>query len=206
LETTTLRIIAGNLRTRKIQFRVDPRTRPMKDRTREALMSLLGGTFEGFVAFDLFGGTGVLAFETVSRRAAKGVVFEILKSACREIQTNAQTLGVSDQVEVIQADVIDWSQRLTSNMERFELLPEQSWVVYCCPPYELWNTQGPELTAMLEVWWQNAPMHSLFAVELEDSTSLDLLPKSVDWDVRSYRPAQIAIAEKLPLNPINSDS
>jgi 16S rRNA G966 N2-methylase RsmD len=69
LETTTLRIIAGTLRTRKIQFAVDPRTRPMKDRTREAVMSLLGGTFKDAAVFDLFGGTGVLAFETLSRGA-----------------------------------------------------------------------------------------------------------------------------------------
>ena len=110
LETTTLRIIAGNLRTRKIQFAVDPRTRPMKDRTREAVMSLLGGTFRDAIAFDLFAGTAVLAFETISRGAVQGIVFEILKSASREILSNAKSLGISDKLTVLQTDVLDRSE------------------------------------------------------------------------------------------------
>ena len=196
METTTLRIIAGNLRTRKIQFAVDPRTRPMKDRTREAVMSLLGGTFKNAIAFDLFGGTGVLAFETVSRGATKGIVFEILKSAAREIQTNAKSLGISDAIEVIQTDVIDWSKGLPENCSRFSQGPNPIWVVFCCPPYSLWESNGKQLLAMLERWWIAAPPGSLFAVELEEATSPEYLPKQADWDLRVYKPARMAVAEK----------
>ena len=196
LETTTLRIIAGNLRTRKIQFAVDPRTRPMKDRTREAVMSLLGGTFPNAIAFDLFAGTAVLAFETVSRGAARGIVFEILKSASREILTNAKTLGISDKIEVLQTDVIDWSNDLEANCERFQFHPDQIWVVFCCPPYAFWESDGQKLKSMLQRWWDAAPTGSLFAVELEESTPRAQLPDGIDWDVRLYRPAQMAVAEK----------
>jgi len=196
VETTTLRIIAGNLRTRKIQFAVDPRTRPMKDRTREAVMSLLGGTFENALAFDLFGGTGVLAFETVSRGAKYGVVFEILKSAVREIQSNAKTLGLTEVVEVVQTDVIDWSNGLPENAERFDRDSKPIWVVFCCPPYSLWEGSGEKLRTMLELWWESAPDGSLFAVELEESTPIKYLPSQADWDLRLYKPARMAIAEK----------
>jgi 16S rRNA (guanine966-N2)-methyltransferase len=196
LETTTLRIIAGNLRTRKIQFGVDPRTRPMKDRTREAVMSLLGGTFADAIVFDLFAGTAVLAFETVSRGAAKGLVFEILKSATREIRANASALNIADKIEVIQGDVIDWSEQLPENLHRFGFRPNKPWVVFCCPPYAMWDSDGPKLTEMLKKWWDTAPLGSLFAVELQESTPLDLLPTGIDWDIRLYRPAQMAVAEK----------
>ena len=168
----------------------------MKDRTREAVMSLLGGTFENAIAFDLFGGTGVLAFETVSRGAAKGVVFEILKSAAREIQTNAKTLGVTSSVEVIQTDVLDWSKGLPANCARFSQSPDQIWVVFCCPPYSMWESNGKQLLAMLEKWWIAAPPGSLFAVELEEATSPEYLPKQADWDLRVYKPARMAVAEK----------
>ena len=168
----------------------------MKDRTREAVMSLLGGTFENAIAFDLFGGTGILAFETVSRGAAKGVVFEILKSAAREIQTNVKSLGISDRVEVIQTDVIDWSKGVPANCTRFSQNPDEIWVVFCCPPYALWNTNGKQLHDMLERWWLAAPPGSLFAVELEFETSPEYLPTQADWDLRVYKPARMAVAEK----------
>ncbi|MBU6174960.1 MAG: RsmD family RNA methyltransferase, partial [Planctomycetes bacterium] len=51
LEKTTLRIIGGEFRSRKLQYTVDLRTRPMKDRTREAVMNLLGGTLFECVVF-----------------------------------------------------------------------------------------------------------------------------------------------------------
>lgn len=196
METTTLRIIAGTLRTRKIQFAVDPRTRPMKDRTREAVMSLLGGTFPDAAVFDLFGGTGVLAFEAVSRGAANGTVFEILKQASREIQINAKTLGIQDKMQVLQTDVLDWSEDLPANLERLHLRPEQIWLVFCCPPYAMWKSDGERLRSIIENWWNAAPVGSLFAVELEESTPLEFLPANIDWDARVYKPARMAVAEK----------
>ena len=196
METTTLRIIAGNLRTRKIQFAVDPRTRPMKDRTREAVMSLLGGTFKNAIAFDLFAGTAVLAFETVSRGASQGIVFEILKSASREIMANAKSLGISDKISIVQTDVLDWSENLVSNAERFHLDPSSIWVVFCCPPYALWESDGEKLLATLQTWWDAAPKGSLFAVELEEKTPIHFLPPNAEWDIRVYKPALMAVAEK----------
>jgi len=168
----------------------------MKDRTREAVMSLIGGTFQNAIAFDLFGGTGVLAFETVSRGASKGIVFEILKPAAKEIQINAKTLGIAGKLEVIQTDVMDWSKGLPANCERFATDPNGIWVVFCCPPYSFWKSHGSQLLSMMETWWNAAPKGSLFAVEIEEGVSRDLLPSQAEWDIRLYRPAEMAIAEK----------
>ena len=62
-----VRIIGGKFRGRKLEYSGDPRTRPMKDRVREALFNLLGHGVEGKVAIDLFAGTGALALEALSR-------------------------------------------------------------------------------------------------------------------------------------------
>jgi 16S rRNA (guanine966-N2)-methyltransferase len=248
-ETVTLRIIAGDLRSRKIQFACDRRTRPMKDRTREAVMNLLGGTLEQCVAFDLFGGSGVLAFESISRGAEKAVVWEILRNGALVIQNIARELGVQDRVQVLHEDVFRWSSDLHDSLKRLHLpeaaiLPaavfaekpaapelatsaepatpfeaaanssdrsvggatptkstsdgERSWrwAVFCCPPYAMWETQGQELQALVERWYQHAPSGSLFAVELELPTPIEYLPVGPDWDIRTYSPAKIAIAEK----------
>ena len=59
----------------------------------------------------------------------------------------------------------------------------------------MWQSHGSELTKLLESWAKQAPVGSLFAVELEQRTDLSLLPKDLEWEVRLYSPAQVAIAE-----------
>ncbi len=80
--TGRVRIIAGTHRSRAIEFTTDPRTRPMKDRTREAVFNLLGGSLSGYAAFDLFAGSGILAMESLSRGAHYAVAIETIASRC----------------------------------------------------------------------------------------------------------------------------
>jgi 16S rRNA (guanine966-N2)-methyltransferase len=194
-EIITMRIIAGELRSRKFQFACDPRTRPMKDRTREAVMNLLGGTLQERWAFDLFGGSGVLAFESISRGAQHAWIWEILKPGARVIQKIASDLGIAHQITVLDQDILLWSESLSAALESFGELQSKPWVVFCCPPYSMWQTHGSELTRLLESWARQAPVGSLFAVELEQRTDLSLLPKNLEWEVRLYSPAQVAIAQ-----------
>jgi 16S rRNA (guanine966-N2)-methyltransferase len=169
----------------------------MKDRTREAVMNLLGGTLPESIAFDLFAGTGILAFEAISRGAVAAVLFEILRGAAQDIVRNAKTLGVEDNLVVIQNDVLRWSAAIEKNLPMLRL-PELPWVVFCCPPYALWEEDPDAMRSLLQQWVRTAPDGSLFAVELEDKTPLDFLPTELEWDVRTYKPAQMAIAEKYP--------
>ncbi|XZE19082.1 RsmD family RNA methyltransferase [Pirellulaceae bacterium SH449] len=195
MEKTSLRIIGGDMRSRKLQFTVDPRTRPMKDRTREAVMNLLGSTFGDSIAFDLFAGTGVLAFEAISRGATRAVLFDVLAHGVLDIRKNCESLGIKDKVVVLQKDVIRWSETLEQNLS-FLRLDSVPWIVFCCPPYALWETQGEALKSMLSTWIEKSPAGSLYAVELEDKTPLSLLPTTLEWDIRNYKPAKMAIAEK----------
>jgi 16S rRNA (guanine966-N2)-methyltransferase len=56
-----LRVIGGSYRGRRLHYTGDFRTRPMKDRLREAVFNLLGREVAGKHAIDLFAGTGALA-------------------------------------------------------------------------------------------------------------------------------------------------
>src|SRR3954453_4982920 len=71
-----LRIIGGSLRGRKMSYSGEPRTRPMKDRVREAVFNLLGAPVEGSHAIDLFAGTGALGLEAISRGAVRATFIE----------------------------------------------------------------------------------------------------------------------------------
>ncbi len=62
--------------------------------------------------------------------------------------------------------MIRWSESLEQNLAilRSKNTP---WIVFCCPPYALWESQGEALTQMLNNWIEKSPSGSLFAVELE---------------------------------------
>jgi 16S rRNA (guanine966-N2)-methyltransferase len=206
LETVTLRIIAGHLRSRKIQFACDRRTRPMKDRTREAVMNLMGGTIKGMLAFDLFGGSGVLAFESISRGASRAVIWEILRQGATTIERIASELGIRDQVLVLPTDVFRWTEDIGENLQKIGIptsakpdeatSPPPPWMIFCCPPYAFWESEGAALMTLVSTWYEASPKGSLIAVELEAKTPDDALPSGPDWDIRIYSPAKIAIAEK----------
>ncbi len=166
-------------------------------------MNLLGGTLEDRLAFDLFGGSGVLAFEAISRGAAHAWIWEILKPGARVIQKISDDLGIGGRVTVLDQDVLRWSRDIPEALsglwdragaDRSEC-QTKPWVVFCCPPYSMWQTHGEELTELLAAWIDAAPASSLFAVELEYHTDLSFLPRSVAWEVRTYAPAQVAISE-----------
>lgn len=193
-----LRIIAGSHRGRTLQYRGNFATRPMKDRTREALFSRLGGSFDGEMVFDLFAGTGILALEALSRGASRAIVVDIIPAAAADIRSAAVEFGWQNEVEVRCGDVFSQAKVIFENRAQATSEPEATvpWLVFVCPPYAMWDEQKAELSELLQYACDKAPSSSVFSVELEENTPLDILPASLQWDVRLYRPAQVAIAEK----------
>lgn len=74
--TGRVRIIAGAWRRRHIGLPDIPGLRPSPDRVRETLFNWLAPVIEGAVCLDLFAGSGILAFEALSRGAARVVMVE----------------------------------------------------------------------------------------------------------------------------------
>ena len=74
-----MRIIAGVAKGRTLSAVADA-TRPTSDRAREGLFSSLTsefGSFEGLHVLDLFGGSGAIGLESLSRGATSVHVVEI---------------------------------------------------------------------------------------------------------------------------------
>ncbi len=98
-----MRIISGQWRGRPLVAPKGELTRPTADRTRETLFSMLTsrlGTFEGLRIADLYAGSGALAFEALSRGAARAVLIENDRAALTAIETNAAKLGATAAVEI----------------------------------------------------------------------------------------------------------
>ena len=102
-----MRIIAGQLRSRRIATPAGLQTRPTSDRVREALFSILEArdvVHEASV-LDAYAGSGALALEALSRGAKHATFVDKSRSAVRVLERNINDLGVSDRTSLICGEV-----------------------------------------------------------------------------------------------------
>ncbi|MFN3190986.1 MAG: RsmD family RNA methyltransferase [Aureliella sp.] len=193
---TKLRIVSGEHRGRKVAYNGDPATRPMKERTREAVFSLLGGKFDGELCIDLFGGTGILAMETYSRGAASALVLELSRAAVTTIVENLESLGIGEYVRVLNVDTLRWLRDAEANMLDFTELEYPAWIVFACPPYRLWTAESERIVEGLRGLMALAPTGSQLVCETDQTFSIAEAIPEWDWDVRHYDPAYISVVTK----------
>lgn len=187
-EPMQLRIIGGTMRGRPLLAPHDPRTRPMKDRLREAVFNLLGDAVRGSRAIDLFAGSGALGLEAVSRGAARATLIERHFPTAALIRRNVQQLGVESQAEVVAADAFIWVR------QRLAVAGPEHWVVFCSPPYDFYVERQADMLRLLDELLAAAPPRSVLVVESDQRFDTGLLPSRLDWDVRQYGQGVVALA------------
>jgi len=191
-EPLGLRIIGGTLRGRKLQYVGDNRVRPMKDRVREAVFNLIGPTVKGMHAIDLFGGTGAIAIEAISRGATSATIIEIHLPTAALLKQNLESLNLLPVCHLYKTDAFFWVKNKAEHPTQ-----ELPWIVFCSPPYDFYVSRREEMLAMLNRLVDLAPAGSMFVIEADihfDMTSLPIIPESNR--IRSYPPAVIGIFSK----------
>ena len=184
-----LRVIGGSLRGRIIRYNGDPGLRPMKDRVREAVFNLIGPRVVGTQVVDLFAGTGAMTIESLSRGALRGTLIERRFPNVEQIKETAAELGIEDRIDVVGGDAFVWGQRLS-------LAQDVTWLIFCCPPYEFYQSRLTELQQLIRKVWDDAPAGSVLVVESNELFDPQTLLSGFPWDVRPYPPAVIGIAHK----------
>ena len=86
-----MRVIAGELKGRRLVAPRGWKVRPTSDRVREAVFSALGDV-ESATVLDLYCGTGALAIEALSRGAAHATLVD---RDTRAALGNVQSLGLA---------------------------------------------------------------------------------------------------------------
>lgn len=119
----SLRITAGSLRGRRVA--VPPHdVRPTSERARQAYFNIVAPQIDGARFLDLFAGSGIFAFEAVSRGAASATAVERDKRAAAAIAHLAKT----------------WEQTISVvNDDAFKAVPkfrDAFDLVYVDPPYD----------------------------------------------------------------------
>ena len=137
----TIRVIAGSARGRKLVVPAGNHVRPTKDIVREAMFSALDarGALVDARVLDLFGGSGALAIEALSRGAHDAVLVERDRHALGAIAENVATLGLDERVDVVRADAATFLRGAAPRRAPFDL-------VFVDPPYD---TADEVITSLL---------------------------------------------------------
>lgn len=117
-----MRIIAGAARGRKLEAPAGMDTRPTLDRVKEAVFGMLQFDIPGSDVLDLFAGSGGMGLEAVSRGANRAVLNDRDGGCAAIIRRNAASCGLSDRVEVMQAEYAACIERLRASGRRFDFV------------------------------------------------------------------------------------
>jgi 16S rRNA (guanine(966)-N(2))-methyltransferase RsmD len=103
-----MRVIAGTAKGHRLQSVPGDATRPITDRVKEALFSILGDFVAGARVLDLFAGTGAVGIEALSRGSAEAVFIDKSPAALRVVHANLQHTRLSERATVRRADAFKY--------------------------------------------------------------------------------------------------
>lgn len=120
-----MRIVAGKLRSLKIEALEGETTRPTADRIKEAVFSSIGPYFYGGRMLDCYAGSGNIGFEALSRGMDEADGFEIDPKALACIKNNVKRLKLEKQYHLHKGDVMKQLDQLHGSYD----------LIYLDPPY-----------------------------------------------------------------------
>ncbi|MGB9456527.1 MAG: 16S rRNA (guanine(966)-N(2))-methyltransferase RsmD [Bryobacteraceae bacterium] len=136
-----MRVIAGDLRSRRFGGIPGGSTRPTSDRLRETLFDILAQRIRGATFLDAYAGTGAVGIEALSRGAAHAWFLERSRAALQVLRQNLSALDLEARSSVIAGPAL-------LSLGRFPAA-----IVFLDPPYTLER----ELNAALELLSNTPP-------------------------------------------------
>ena len=106
-----MRVITGKARGVQLKTPDGMQTRPTADRVKEALFSIINFDLPGARVLDLFGGTGQLGIEALSRGSNSAVFVDAREDACKLIRENLRRTKLEGQGSVVRSDYLDYLRR-----------------------------------------------------------------------------------------------
>jgi len=135
-----LKVIAGKYGSRILKSLPGMETRPTLDKTKGAIFNRIGPFFDGGIFLDLFGGSGAMGIEALSRGVSKAVFVEKSPRAASIIKENLKMLEATGESEV---HVQSYKSYLLSTEEHFDY-------VYLDPPYKMKEAYGEAVSVLAE--------------------------------------------------------
>lgn len=161
-----MRVITGKARGIQLKTPEGMQTRPTADRVKEALFSIIHFDIPGAAVLDLFGGTGQLGIEALSRGAKSAVFVDAREDACKLIRENLKRTKLEQDAKVVRSDYLEY---LSRSREQFD-------IILLDPPYA-------------EVFLENA-LKRITEIDILRSGGIIVaerpLGKELPWDFEGY--------------------
>ena len=162
-----MRVITGKARGVQLKTPEGMTTRPTTDRVKEALFSIIQFEIPGAKVLDLFGGTGQLGIEALSRGAKSAVFVDAGEPACRLIRENLKRTKLEADARVVRSDYLTY---LKNCRETFQ-------IILLDPPYA-------------EVFLENA-LKYITEIDILQSGGIIVaerpLGKELPWEFEGYQ-------------------
>ena len=120
-----MRVISGIAKGVNLKTPDGLATRPTTDRVKEAMFSIIQFNLPGAKVLDLFGGTGQLGIEALSRGAQSAIFVDSAETSCNLIKENLKRSKFTDKALVVRSD---YELYLKKCREKFD-------IIFLDPPY-----------------------------------------------------------------------
>ena len=118
-----MRIIGGSAARRNLKAPKGMAVRPTPDLVRQAVFNSLGERVHEATVLELFGGTGALSLECLSRGATSAICVELSKKHAEGIRHNFESLGLpTHSLSIWTKDVFAAIPTLVNQNSRFDLI------------------------------------------------------------------------------------
>ena len=161
-----MRVISGKARGVVLKTPEGQQTRPTADRVKEAMFSIIQFDLPGTRVLDLFGGTGQLGIEAMSRGAKSAVFVDAEDKACKLIRENLKKAKMETDAQVVRSDYLAY---LSGCRDAFD-------IIFLDPPYA-------------EVFLENA-LKKITEIDILQSGGIIVterpLGKELPWDFSGF--------------------
>jgi 16S rRNA (guanine(966)-N(2))-methyltransferase RsmD len=161
-----MRVITGKARGVVLKTPEGMQTRPTTDRVKEALFSIIQFDIPGCKVLDLFGGTGQLGIEALSRGAKSAVFVDASDAACKLIKENLKRTKLENDAKVVRSDYMEYLRRCRETFD----------VIFLDPPYA-------------EVFLENS-LNCITEIDILQTNGIIVterpLEKELSWDIPGY--------------------
>lgn len=131
-----IRVISGVYKGKRLKRVPDPGVRPMPDKLKEALFSIIQEKVKGSLFLDGFAGTGSVGIEALSRGAEKVVFVDEYYPAIKVIKSNVEKCEAEEKARIIRKEFNRAVIQLAKEGMEFD-------IIFLDPPYRLLNERNP---------------------------------------------------------------